>query len=86
MSYYTALDVSLRSVSICIIDDKGDSVRPNACSVPQELRADCGKKRDPRGDEPDQRKKFDLDKTARLKKRTLVRHFVRCWQRTPGSL
>lgn len=23
MSYYTALDVSLRSVSICVIDDKG---------------------------------------------------------------
>lgn len=24
MTYYTGLDVSLRSVSICIIDDKGD--------------------------------------------------------------
>lgn len=56
----------------------GSPFRPtNACSVPQEPRADCGKKRDPRGDEPDQRKEFDLDNTARLKKQTLLQvHWI----------
>lgn len=27
MTYYTALDVSLRSVSICIVDEEGQVVR-----------------------------------------------------------
>ena len=27
MTYYTALDVSLRSISICIVDDRGRAIR-----------------------------------------------------------
>ena len=34
-------------------------------------RADCGKKRDPRGDESDERKELSLDIPVRLKKRPL---------------
>lgn len=37
---------------------------------PKLHRSECEKKSDPRGDDSDQRKEFDLDNTARLKKRT----------------
>jgi hypothetical protein len=84
--FYAALDVSLRSIAVCIIDDEG-KVRLER-SVPSEVpdlvrclqgSPDCEEKRDPR-ERSTADQLTELDPHARLEKLTFAGCLKTCFE------